>query len=97
MCNSCHPLCIALIDHSGGSGRVMLAPPDETPSEEYNERQQCGRGSVGRASPCQGEGREFESRRPLLIETKALVDIDQGLRRARPHMTFVMSSNDNSH
>ncbi len=26
---------------------------------------QCGRGSVGRASPCQGEGREFESRRPL--------------------------------
>ena len=24
-----------------------------------------GRGSVGRASPCQGEGREFESRRPL--------------------------------
>ena len=25
----------------------------------------CGRGSVGRASPCQGEGRGFESRRPL--------------------------------
>ena len=25
----------------------------------------CGRSSVGRASPCQGEGREFESRRPL--------------------------------
>src|ERR1700749_4397902 len=24
-----------------------------------------GRGSVGRASPCQGEGRGFESRRPL--------------------------------
>src|ERR671928_1092774 len=28
-------------------------------------RQQRGRGSVGRASPCQGEGRGFESRRPL--------------------------------
>ena len=25
----------------------------------------CGRGSVGRASPCQGEGREFESPFPL--------------------------------
>ncbi len=25
-----------------------------------------GRGSAGRASPCQGEGRGFESRRPLL-------------------------------
>src|SRR4051794_27252908 len=28
-------------------------------------RNACGRGSVGRASPCQGEGRGFESRRPL--------------------------------
>ena len=27
--------------------------------------QGCGRGSAGRASPCQGEGRGFESRRPL--------------------------------
>ena len=26
---------------------------------------ECGRGSAGRASPCQGEGRGFESRRPL--------------------------------
>jgi hypothetical protein len=25
----------------------------------------CGRSSVGRAQPCQGWGREFESRRPL--------------------------------
>jgi len=28
-------------------------------------RRSRGRGSVGRASPCQGEGRGFESRRPL--------------------------------
>ena len=28
-------------------------------------RRECGRGSAGRASPCQGEGRGFESRRPL--------------------------------
>ena len=27
-----------------------------------------GRGSVGRASPCQGEGREFESRFPLSLK-----------------------------
>ena len=25
----------------------------------------CGRSSVGRTPPCQGEGHEFESRRPL--------------------------------
>ncbi|GEM_PF-2234320 len=30
-----------------------------------SDRGACGRGSVGRASPCQGEGRGFESRRPL--------------------------------
>ena len=29
---------------------------------------QCGNSSVGRAQPCQGWGREFESRFPLLIE-----------------------------
>ena len=28
-------------------------------------KNKCGCGSVGRASPCQGEGREFESRHPL--------------------------------
>jgi hypothetical protein len=27
----------------------------------------CGRSSIGRASPCQGEGRGFETRRPLQI------------------------------
>ena len=28
----------------------------------------CGNSSVGRAQPCQGWGREFESRFPLIIE-----------------------------
>lgn len=28
---------------------------------------QCGSGSVGRAKPCQGLGREFESRLPLQL------------------------------
>ncbi len=40
----------------------------------------CGRGSVGRASPCQGEGRGFESRRPLGGKTPRLPE----LSRARP-------------
>jgi hypothetical protein len=35
--------------------------------ERAGDRHTCGRGSVGRASPCQGEGREFESRRPLCV------------------------------
>ena len=30
-----------------------------------NREDSCGCGSVGRASPCQGEGRGFESRHPL--------------------------------
>jgi hypothetical protein len=42
-----------------------------------------GRGSVGRASPCQGEGRGFESRRPLHIVP------GQGPRR-RPLMRVPM-------
>ena len=28
---------------------------------------QCGRSSAGRASPCHGEGRGFDSRRPLAV------------------------------
>ena len=31
---------------------------------------ECGNSSVGRASPCQGGGREFESRFPLHIVCK---------------------------
>ena len=33
-------------------------------------RLESGRGSVGRMSPCQGEGRGFESHRPLLKPTE---------------------------
>ena len=32
----------------------------------------CGNSSVGRARPCQGRGREFESRLPLHSKTKQL-------------------------
>ena len=38
--------------------RIRASPPDI-------ENQTCGHGSAGRASPCQGEGRGFESRCPL--------------------------------
>ncbi len=34
----------------------------------------CGRSSIGRASPCQGEGRGFETRRPLHYVPLAQLD-----------------------
>ena len=37
------------------------------PGAAIPRRVQCGRSAVGSASPCQGEGRGFESRRPLGI------------------------------
>ena len=46
-------------DPSIAHGEVHAVPPGKPWTT------QCGRGSVGRASPCQGEGRGFESRRPL--------------------------------
>ena len=39
--------------------------PSGAPGEDAILHGSRGRGSVGRASPCQGEGRGFESRRPL--------------------------------
>ena len=41
----------------------------------YNKSCNCGFSSSGRASPCQGEGSEFESRNPL--QTKALTKIGE--------------------
>ena len=46
-------------DPSIAHGEVHAVPPGKPWTTH------CGRGSVGRASPCQGEGRGFESRRPL--------------------------------
>jgi hypothetical protein len=34
--------------------------------------EKCGCSSVGRASPCQGEGRGFESRHPLIAQGSLL-------------------------
>ena len=43
-----------------------LAPEWEIlPNLGKGERNKCGNSSVGRAQPCQGWGREFESRFPL--------------------------------
>ena len=39
----------------------------ESPSLHFHKRLVCGNSSVGRARPCQGRGREFESRFPLKI------------------------------
>ena len=41
----------------------------------YNKSCNCGFSSSGRASPCQGEGSEFESRNPL--QTKTLTKIGE--------------------
>ena len=46
-----------------GSSTVLHAAPER--SGAWPGDWPCGRGSAGRASPCQGEGRGFESRRPL--------------------------------
>ena len=43
----------------------------------------CGCGSVGRASPCQGEGRGFESRHPLGGKAVLTVDPHGGLAERR--------------
>ncbi len=40
-------------------------------------RPQRGRGSAGRASPCQGEGRGFESRRPLQVSDRFPVPLSR--------------------
>ena len=47
----------------GGTPRHPPAPRRRARRVEFCT--QRGRGSAGRASPCQGEGRGFESRRPL--------------------------------
>jgi hypothetical protein len=47
-------------------------------------RSACGRGSVGRASPCQGEGRGFESRRPLDSTTFARGGLGIGVYASFP-------------
>ena len=61
---------IAAVTSVGGSRRgagSVCLPPSRlvmvTPAAGKPDA--CGRGSVGRASPCQGEGRGFETRRPL--------------------------------
>ena len=46
--------------HWPGSATVLFARR-APPSGHRSQGRKCGRGSVGRASPCQGEGRGFES------------------------------------
>ncbi len=50
---------------SGGPFDARAVRPLECYLHRQERPVQRGRGSVGRASPCQGEGRGFESRRPL--------------------------------
>ncbi len=41
------------------------------------KNEKCGRSSIGRASPCQGEGRGFETRRPLHDSLVPLAQLDR--------------------
>jgi hypothetical protein len=52
------PICELSLGKARGSASVFSLPRGDPPGRG-------GRGSAGRASPCQGEGRGFESRRPL--------------------------------
>lgn len=45
------------------------APPVTTQKCELRQQQICGNSSVGRARPCQGRGREFESRFSLQFKS----------------------------
>ena len=50
---------------------------DKTDKYLYNWFCSCGFSSSGRASPCQGEGSEFESRNPLhIIESTNVFSIN---------------------
>ena len=76
-CGELHPVRLtARLDHAGQSRRVPVAGRGHVwtralASAMVSDRTRAsgcrmrGRGSAGRASPCQGEGRGFESRRPL--------------------------------
>ncbi len=52
----------------------------------------CGRGSVGRTSPCQGEGRGFESHRPLFY-WKVPIPATWPSGKARVCKTLITGSN----
>ena len=43
----------------------FVSQRDTEKTSEVKRQTKCGNSSVGRASPCQGGGREFESRFPL--------------------------------
>ena len=56
---------------AGAPPRFAVWPSLQHPLESCPRRQaQRGCGAVGSASPCQGEGREFESRHPLEWELR---------------------------
>ncbi len=55
------------------SGCGGSSPPSGTIFKMNNIPRYCGNSSVGRARPCQGRGREFESRFPLHFKRIARV------------------------
>lgn len=69
------------------SPRVLSRRPAGTTRCESSSKARwlaCGRGSVGRASPCQGEGRAFESPRPLQSDLQRARSSDRAFLFSAP-------------
>ena len=47
---------------------IFAEAPETFAADKFSRKFICGNSSVGRARPCQGRGREFESRLPLARE-----------------------------
>src|SRR3954452_13782745 len=63
-------------------GPRVRVPPEPWYALQPGTQVPRGRGSVGRASPCQGEGRGFESRRPLQNSCFGGGSLASGLRQS---------------
>ena len=48
-------------------GVIMMSVGNQEGLKSTDKERVCGYSSVGRTPPCQGEGREFESRCPLFF------------------------------
>ena len=59
-----------LVEHNLAPEWVLL------PNLGKDKKKQCGNSSVGRAQPCQGWGREFESRFPLKQVARMVESVD---------------------
>ena len=67
---------------------IFAEAPETFAADKFSRKFICGNSSVGRARPCQGRGREFESRLPLQCITKQLLSY-------KPQLLFCLYNNEN--